>query len=213
MNGEPWICPDCESKNEEQSSVCVVCGCARPTKATEVIPPRPQTVSEPENRKKRSMPWGLLLSLGILLLLTPKLLSLRQTVETQKGDLAALESALYERESDLSQTQEKLNEQCAALEVLDGTLPGYADNYFHADQGVIVLHPGDVRTLTLTTALRGSFTIYFDRIGSAAAMTFDEETWKNSTTLTVCALEEGTSCFTFTSSNYDKSFCVLVVVE
>ena len=87
--------------------------------------------------------------------------------------------------------------------------------YFNASETIIVMNKNEKnRKFTLTTNWGGSGTLSIDSSDrSVAEAFFDEDSWYNSTQLTVYAAKEGTALITITSSNMKSPVKVLVIVE
>ena len=95
---------------------------------------------------------------------------------------------------------------------------GYAFNtsqYFNASETIIIMNKNEKnRKFTLTTNWGGSGKLSTESSDSSVAVAnFDEESWYNSTQLTLSAAKEGTAIITITSSNMKSPVKVLVIVE
>lgn len=94
---------------------------------------------------------------------------------------------------------------------------GYAADYFHVDQGIIVLEAGESKELLLTAAFGGPVRVdtvvdYYD----IASVMFNEPNWEGDNTTITVKSQKGTSGMariTFTNSVDSSSFQVLVIVE
>lgn len=133
--------------------------------------------------------------------------------EELTADKENLQKQFSDTKSELTKANSRLSDWKRAAANLMNAIPGYADQYFHVDKGVLCLNKGASRKLTLTTAMAGYNTISYERSGYAATVSFDQNNWYNSTTLTVKGSSEGLCILTFSASNYNKTFKVLVVVS
>lgn len=97
---------------------------------------------------------------------------------------------------------------------LSGGNLGYASSSFRASKSVFFLNTdSDPEEFTLTTTYSGGGTVNLDASPySVAHIVFNEDTWYNSTTLTVYPIEPGVATFTFSNTVNSQTFKVVVVV-
>ena len=90
---------------------------------------------------------------------------------------------------------------------------GYATNNFFASDSVIVVNKNEKnRQFTLTAHWSSGGTVYMDYSSYAAWVTFDNDTWRKSTTMTVHPQEKGMTVVTFRNDVDLETFKILIIV-
>lgn len=90
---------------------------------------------------------------------------------------------------------------------------GRASNSFSASDSIILLNKTTTdRKFTLYTTWNKGATIEVDHSGTSAAVSFDNTTWYDSTTLTVMPKHEGITAVTFSNDLNPDTFTILIIV-
>ena len=141
-------------------------------------------------------------------------------IAAQTTDIETLEDELSAQKS----TNEDLRMQVAALskktgyydticrELLSGNL-GYAANNFKSSESIIVVSKNQrERKFTLTANWPNGGTVTPNYAGSSAYVTFDNNSWTTSTTMTIMPQSEGVTVVTFTNDADANTFKILILV-
>lgn len=91
---------------------------------------------------------------------------------------------------------------------------GYASEEFRADRGIFIMkRSSPEKKLLLVTEVDGSYTYGFENSRPAVAyVRFDEESWYDSTTLTITPLKKGVTVLEFYNDGNSETFKVMIVV-
>ncbi len=125
--------------------------------------------------------------------------SQKRTVSSQKGKISSLEekSSYYDT---------------ICKELSNGNI-GYASNNFMASESIIVVDENETnRKFTLTANWPNSGHVSVSYSGYAARVSFDNDSWKTSTKMTVEPNHEGVTVATFSNDVDSKTFKIIIIV-
>ena len=184
--------------------------------------------STEQTPKKNSNILAIALGVVCVIVLALFIMQLSKTsrLSAQIADESATITELEESNTELKTQVSELEKNNKALsvkadkydEIASFLKGGYAFNtsqYFNASETIIIMNKNEKnRKFTLTTNWGGSGKLSTESSDSSVAVAnFDEESWYNSTQLTLSAAKEGTAIITITSSNMKSPVKVLVIVE
>lgn len=219
----------CEVVEEYHSDYKVPSSAPSPANAAFTIQlpkPRPTPETPVKSHKAlRGAPVWSLVVIGVLSLsccaLAFTTFSAHQHIGELEGEVeskASLVSSLRKWNDSLTTKANKYQVKASYFDslcrALSGGNLGYASSNFRASKSVFFLYAGsDPEEFTLTTTYPGSSTVSFDASSSSVALVaFNEDTWYNSTTLTIYPGSAGVSTITFSNSVNSQTFKIVVVV-
>lgn len=135
------------------------------------------------------------------------------TIDHLEAQIASHEktiSRLSEEKASLSLKARYYDDICSELS--SGNL-GYAASNFQSSESVIVLSKNETnRKFTLTAHWGSGGTVHCDYSSHAAMLSFDNDSWSYSTTITINPKRPGVTAVTFSNSADSKTFKVLIIV-
>ena len=193
---------------------------------------------EAPNAAKKKKPIGLLIAvilLGVLLVASAGVNVLqflqsketKETVATQEDEIENLNKEISSQKATIADQEASisaLEESSALLEVkadyydeicnqLDSGTIGYAASNFNVNESIILVSQDEYdRQFTLTANWSSGGTVYVEYSSDAATVSFDNNEWSTSTTMTVVPQHEGVTAVTFSNSVDYRTFKLLIVV-
>lgn len=148
---------------------------------------------------------------------------LRDKYARLQEDCSELEEEIGKRNTQIAQLEvqrtnlaeqaEQYENVWAQLENLAIGNIGYAAYNFKADESVIVVHKGqENRKFTLTAYWSNGGSVSVSYSSLAARVSFDNEEWSYSTTMTVDPYSEGVTVVTFKNDVDSATFKILIIV-
>lgn len=132
---------------------------------------------------------------------------LTDTVESQTSTISSQKSKidLLDKKSDYYDT--------ICRELSYGNV-GYASNNFRVSEGVILIDKDEKdRKFTLTTSWSGSGKVSVSYSGYSAKVSFDNESWNNSTKMTVEPKMAGITVVKFSNDVNSQTFKMIIIVK
>ena len=192
-----------------------------------------QTPEQTPKKNNNILVIALGVACAVLLVLFIMQMSKTSRLSAQIADESVTISELEESNTELKKQVSELKTQVSELEKNNKALSvkadkydeiasflkgGYAFNtsqYFNASETIIIMNKNEKnRKFTLTTNWGGGGKLSTESSDSSVAQAyFNEDSWYNSTHLTVYAAKEGTAIITITSSSIKSPVKVLVIVE
>ncbi len=144
----------------------------------------------------------------------------RSILSTQESSLADLEKqvgelqALVEQQkTTISSYEKEANGYYTIWRAAKSGNVGRASSQFYVDNGIVVVSKNDKnQKITLTTAFSAASTIDVSYSGSSAELSFDNDNWYDSTTMTVVPHRKGVTVATFSNDINSKTFKVIIIV-
>lgn len=143
-----------------------------------------------------------------------KNIALIKQTEEMESTINSLNDEIAEKNDEMKSLQSKANYYDDILKALRTGSIGRASASFSASDSVILMNKNTTdRKFTLyTTWTEGGGTISVDHAGTSAVVSFDNNTWYDSTTLTVIPKQEGITAVTFSNDLNPDTFTVLIIV-
>lgn len=194
------FCKNCGSLVDEKTKKCTGC-------------------SKQYFNAKRSIP---LIALSVILIASVFLnvflyrqnISLSTQAEQLEERVDSTSAELAEQKDLAASFKKKAQYYDDILKALRTGSIGRASASFSASDSVILINKDTVgRKFTLNTTWReGGGTIAVNHSGTSAAVSFDNSTWYDSTTLTVIPKHEGITAVTFSNDLNPDTFTIMIIV-
>ena len=146
--------------------------------------------------------------------------SYKEEISSQAATITSNKNKISSQETTINQQKRQISDLKVKKEYFDEIVSemrygnaGYAASNFCASDSVIVVDKNDTSCkFTLTANWSYGGTVSVDYSSSAAWVSFDNNTWSKSTTMTVHPLWEGITVVTFSNDVDSKTFKVLIIV-
>jgi hypothetical protein len=135
------------------------------------------------------------------------------TIIQQDSDISVQAATIRQQKAELSKLKDKSNYFDEIVREMRYCNTGYAAYNFFASDSVIVVSKNDTnRKFTLTANWPNGGTVEVDYSSDAAWVSFDNNNWRTSTTMTVHPISKGVTVVTFSNTVDYNAFKVLIVV-
>ena len=138
------------------------------------------------------------------------------TISSQKVALKKKNSSIQLLNNRLDSVKNKISAYDNLISALNKSNLGYASNNFHSSEGVIVVSKNQKnRKFTLTAHWPNGGTVttdYYPRLLNSADVSFDNDNWSTSTSMTINPNREGITTVTFSNDIDNRTFDVVIVV-
>lgn len=138
--------------------------------------------------------------------------NLEQQIETKDATISTQKTTISNQKNEISELENKAGYYDDICNALNSGNIGAASSNFKVSDGVIVIDKGQTKQVTLTTSYSGDSTISVDYSGFSALVSFDEDTWYSTTTLTIDSWFEGVTVATFSNTANSQTFKMVIIV-
>lgn len=214
-------CLNCNHTLPDDSDFCQYCGTKLNSISSNNTQETLSTADTNQAKAKRAKYIGVI-SLLALLLFVSLALNLSQinanaaTVETiamHEEKISNLERLISEQRTLINSIQKKADYYDTLCEELKTGNIGFVSKNFQASEHIIVVRTNERdRKFKLTANWSGGGTVSYECSSSAATVSFDKDSWSVSTPITIHPVREGVCVITFSSSETEETFKVLIVV-
>ena len=141
--------------------------------------------------------------------------SQKNTISSQSSDILSKNNTIKSLRDQVANYEKKADMYDRLISALNKSSLGYASNNFHSSESVIIVSKNQKNrkfTLTANWSNGGSVTAHPQTFSPAAEVSFDNDNWNTSTSMTVKPIHEGVTTVKFSNDVDNRTFDVVIVV-
>ena len=201
-------CRKCGYLVDSDDGICTNCG----------------TNSDTSNHTATALCWlfGILLLVFIIVSIVQyverddvyrRVMTQENTIFEQDEKITSQTETISSQEKEIESLGEKAEYYDKICEELNSGKLGYATEDFRVNESVILVNEYDTdRRFTLTTSWHGGGSVGVSYSGDSATVDFDEDSWGDSTTMTVVPNCQGVTVATFSNTMDSNTFKIIIIV-
>lgn len=128
-------------------------------------------------------------------------------------EISSREATINSQKNKIADLEDKANNYDDICSMMSSGNIGYAAANFKSSESIIVLQENELnRKFTLTANWISGGSVSADYSSFAASVSFDNDSWYTSTTMTINPMHEGATVVTFSNDVDSKAFKILIIV-